>query len=196
MRNAMIWLMMLFTLATCAATAQEKEAPKSPQNEAARHLDERNFYRLDFTIREIQDKKTIATRSYSMLLADDGAPARLKAGARLPVATGSFSTTNATLVNTQFQYLDVGVNLQCRIRDAQPYPLLSTTIDFSGPALPEQQAETPGGASLAKGQPVIRQAVSDVTVPLQVGKAMLISSMDDPSMPRRFEIEVTPTKLK
>ena len=48
----------------------------------------------------------------------DGQPAKLKIGDRVPVATGSFSSgsTAATsavspLVNTQFQYIDVGVNV-------------------------------------------------------------------------------------
>jgi len=47
----------------------------------------------------------------------DGQKATLKIGQRIPVATGSFGAgvggigiTN-TLVNTQFQYLDVGVNI-------------------------------------------------------------------------------------
>jgi general secretion pathway protein D len=48
----------------------------------------------------------------------DGQPAKLKIGDRVPVATGSFSTgTTAAssavnaLVNTQYQYIDVGVNV-------------------------------------------------------------------------------------
>ena len=48
----------------------------------------------------------------------DGQPARLRIGSRVPIATGSFQAgvgvgTNAVnpLVNTQFTYLDVGVNV-------------------------------------------------------------------------------------
>jgi general secretion pathway protein D len=48
----------------------------------------------------------------------DGQPAKLKIGDRVPVATGSFSSGSAAassavspLVNTQFQYIDVGVNV-------------------------------------------------------------------------------------
>jgi len=48
----------------------------------------------------------------------DGQQARLRIGSRVPIATGSFQAgvgvgTNAVnpLVNTQFTYLDVGVNV-------------------------------------------------------------------------------------
>jgi general secretion pathway protein D len=48
--------------------------------------------------------------------ATDGQRAQLKIGQRIPVATGSYSSGASTsvvssLVNTQFQYLDVGVNI-------------------------------------------------------------------------------------
>lgn len=48
----------------------------------------------------------------------DGQPAKLRVGSRVPIATGSFqagvgvgTTAVNPLVNTQFQYLDVGVNV-------------------------------------------------------------------------------------
>src|SRR5438445_5994970 len=44
----------------------------------------------------------------------DGQPAKLRVGDRVPVATGSLSSTSASvnpLVNTQFTYIDVGVNI-------------------------------------------------------------------------------------
>lgn len=49
--------------------------------------------------------------------ASDGQKATLKIGSRIPVATGSYSTGAATttvsaLVNTQFQYLDIGTNVE------------------------------------------------------------------------------------
>ena len=48
----------------------------------------------------------------------DGQPAKLRVGSRVPIATGSFqagvgvgTTSVNPLVNTQFTYLDVGVNV-------------------------------------------------------------------------------------
>jgi general secretion pathway protein D len=47
------------------------------------------------------------------LRATDGQKAILKIGERIPIATGSFtSTTTSSGVETQFQYIDVGVNVE------------------------------------------------------------------------------------
>ena len=163
------------------ARAQEKEEAKKPAVEQkALH-----FYRLDFTFRELQDKKIVNTRNYTMVLADNGVMSILKSGARIPASTGPTG---------MFQYIDVGVNLKCRVRGENEPPMLVATIDFTSPVVPEQ-----GGAaatSMAKEQPVLRQANVDVYAPIVVGKPLVIATMDDPSLPRRFEIEVTPTRLK
>ncbi len=49
--------------------------------------------------------------------ATDAQKATMKIGQRIPIATGSYQTGAATalvssLVNTQFQYIDVGVNIE------------------------------------------------------------------------------------
>jgi len=46
----------------------------------------------------------------------DSEKASLKIGNRVPIATGSFQSGLGGSVNTQFQYLDVGVNI-----DITPY---------------------------------------------------------------------------
>jgi general secretion pathway protein D len=46
----------------------------------------------------------------------DSEKGSLKIGDRIPIATGSFQTGISPLVNTQFQYIDVGVNV-----DITPY---------------------------------------------------------------------------
>jgi general secretion pathway protein D len=50
------------------------------------------------------------------LRATDGQKANLKIGERIPIATGSFASTATSaaspLVNTQFQYIDVGVQME------------------------------------------------------------------------------------
>jgi hypothetical protein len=85
------------------------------------------------------------------------------------------------------------VQLRIRIRLEGDHPALASTIEFSSPALPEQSVTS---ATLAKEQPVLRSTNVDTYVPIVVGKPLVIATMDDPSLPRRFEIEVTPTQLK
>jgi general secretion pathway protein D len=68
-----------------------------------------NFILTDTTTKIIQNPEIRST---------DGQPAKLRVGSRVPIATGSFqagvgvgTTSVNPLVNTQFQYLDVGVNV-------------------------------------------------------------------------------------
>lgn len=185
MRKMMAWVAVAVVAlgilpARAQDKAQQKEDAKKPATEEFKPL---HFYRLDFTFRELQDKKTVNTRAYTMLLADNGVLSILKSGARLPVLTGN-----------SWQYVDVGVNLKCRVRGETEVPLLVATVEFTSPALPEQGAAT--AAPLAKEIPVLRQANADVYAPIVLGKPLIIASMDDPTLPRRFEIEVTPTRLK
>ncbi|HET7183051.1 MAG TPA: hypothetical protein VFI82_00090 [Terriglobales bacterium] len=175
-------VMAVVMLGVAAARAQEKEDAKKPAATESKPL---HFYRLDFTFRELQDKKTVNARNYTMLLADNGVMSILKSGARIPVPSGN--------IPGPFQYIDVGVNLRCRVRNEEPTPLLVATIEFSSPALPEQGSTA---TQMAREQPVLRQANADVYAPIVSGKGLVIATMDDPSLPRRFEIEVTPTQLK
>jgi hypothetical protein len=188
MRQMMVWAVVaVVALGILQGHAQEKEKEdaKSAPAASAQSRQPLHFYRLDFTFRELQDKKTVNSRSYTMLLADNGVMSILKSGARIPVPTGNTG---------QYQYIDVGVNLKCRVRGENEPPLLVATIDFTSPVVPEQ-----GGAAatgMVKEQPVLRQANADVYAPIVTGKPLVIATMDDPSLPRRFEIEVTPTRLK
>ncbi len=68
-----------------------------------------NFILTDTTTKIIQNPEIRSV---------DGQPAKLRVGSRVPIATGSFqagvgvgTTAVNPLVNTQFQYLDVGVNV-------------------------------------------------------------------------------------
>lgn len=185
MRKMMVCAVALVVaLAMLPAGAQEKDEAKTAPSASAQPKQPLHFYRLDFTFRELQDKKTVNSRNFSMVLADNGVMSALKSGARIPIPTG----------RGDFQYLDVGVNLKCRVRGETEVPLLVAAIEFSSPALPEQGATT--ATPMAKEQPVLRQANADVYAPIVAGKPLVIAVMDDPSLPRRFEIEVTPTRLK
>ena len=107
--------------------------------------------------------------------ATSGQDAQLKIGERVPVATGSYQTGAATaivssLVNTQFQYYDVGVNL-----DITPTVLynrnvsMKVKIDVSA----TNGTENLGGVS----EPIFTQRVADETVRLKNGEANLIGGI-------------------
>ena len=105
----------------------------------------------------------------------DGQKASLKIGQRVPVATGSFQPGIGgvginPLVNTQFQYLDVGVNI-----DITPKVHLDgeVTLKISMDVSAVDSFQNIGGIS----QPVIGQRKIEQEVRLREGEANLLGGM-------------------
>src|ERR1700723_1694151 len=105
----------------------------------------------------------------------DGQKASLKIGERVPVATGSFQPGIGgvginPLVNTQFQYLDVGVNIEITPRvHGNGEVTLKISMDVS--AVTGQQ--NIGGIS----QPIIGQRKIEQEIRLKDGEANILGGM-------------------
>ena len=105
----------------------------------------------------------------------DGQKASLKIGNRIPVATGSFQPGIGgvginPLVNTQFQYLDVGVNIDVTPRiHSNGDVTLKIAMDISS----ETNTVNIGGID----QPVIGQRKIEHEVRLREGEANLMGGM-------------------
>jgi hypothetical protein len=134
-------------------------------------------YRLEFALTEVEDGKKIKGRNYSMLVQEGEKtfPNKLRIGARVPVTTGP---------GEQFQYMDVGMNIDCWIEERDNQLGLYTVIDASSIVLPEEQKAQP-----VARQPVLHSMRSEIHSVVSSGKPTLISSMDDPSSTRRFQLE-------
>jgi general secretion pathway protein D len=127
-----------------------------------------NAVLTDSTTRIIQDPEVRVT---------DGEKATLKIGDRVPVATGSFqagtgagSTGVSPLVNTQFQYIDVGVNLDVTPR-VHPNDEISLKIKVEVSSV--TGTETIGGIS----QPIISQRTVDHDIRLKDGEVSVLGGL-------------------
>ena len=140
-------------------------------------------YRLDFTISELEDGKKINSRQYSINLSS-GEANEIKIGTRVPVEAKQ----------GEFQYLDVGTSIWCRLRDRADIAWLSNDVmlqvrsDLSNFAIPDQQAQSM--------RPIIRQVKIDSSAIATVGKQMVVGSAEDPNSKRQFQVEVMVTRLK
>ncbi len=116
--------------------------------------------------------------------ASDGQKASLKIGSRIPVATGSFQPGIGgvginPLVNTQFQYLDVGVNI-----DIQPTVhlngdvTLKVTMDISS----ETTTVNIGGIQ----QPVISQRKVEHQIRLKEGEVNMLGGILEDNDQRNY----------
>ena len=175
--SVLIAVLMLAPALICA-TAQDSAAPKKSDSPEPGHS-----YRLDFTISELEDGKKINSRQYSINL-NSGDQNEIKIGTRVPVDTKQ----------GEFQYLDVGTSIWCRLRDRADIAWLSNDVmlqvrsDLSNFAIPEQQAQSM--------RPIIRQVKIDSSAIATVGKQVVVGSADDPNSKRQFQLEVMVTRLK
>jgi|HubBroStandDraft_4_1064222.scaffolds.fasta_scaffold01965_3 general secretion pathway protein D len=107
--------------------------------------------------------------------ASDGQEADLKIGERIPIATGSYQTGAATaivssLVNTQFQYIDVGVEVKVK-----------PTIHFDNDVTLKSNivvSATNGNSNIGGiTEPIITQRTADQTIRVKDGEANLLGGI-------------------
>ena len=157
------------------ATAQDKPAEKPREERPV------SFYKVEYVLRELQDGKVINTRNY-MMTVENGDRGSTKTGARVPVTQGQ--------ADKGFMYIDIGVNIDCRVVGRDDFASVNTTIEVSSFALPEQSSNTSGLP------PVLRQARAQMAAVVPVNKQTVIGSIDDANSTKRYEIALTATKIK
>jgi general secretion pathway protein D len=109
--------------------------------------------------------------------AADQQKASLKIGSRIPIATGSYQTGAATalvssLVNTQFQYQDVGVNIE-----------ITPTVHFDRDVTLKVKIEVTAqsGSVTISGvtEPILSQRVAEQTIRLREGEANILGGIQE-----------------
>ena len=107
--------------------------------------------------------------------ATDGQRAQVKIGQRIPIATGSYSSGASTaivssLVNTQFTYLDIGVNIDITPTvHADREITLKTVIDISNQA---------GTVSISGvNEPIIGQRKIEQVIQLKEGEPSILAGL-------------------
>jgi hypothetical protein len=187
MRKALtVWTIAILTLTMVFGTAGRAQdtAPAKPDTEAkaaSRAETEGkpvHAYRLDFSVNELEDGKKINTRQYSLNLNADDAN-EIKIGTRVPVEAG----------HEQFQYMDVGTSIWCRIGERPDGVALAVHADISNFAIPDQ-------GTGHESRPVVRQFKINASTLAVPGKPMVVGSVDDPNSKRQFQLEVMVTRLR
>jgi len=151
-------------------------------------------YHLDFVIKEMEGGKKINSRHYSTNL-NAGEADKIKIGTRVPLVTSKEASPE------QFQYMDVGTTIMCRLSERGDDVVMDVHAEVSDFALPAQAGNptvgTNGSPSMAgTTHPLVRQMQLDGVTLLTTDKPMVIASVDDPNSNREFQLEVTAIKLK
>lgn len=147
----------------------------------------RKTYRLTYTITEVDDGKRAGTQHYSMVLVS-GQRTAMKQGSKIPVATGTVSENGSIATQTQFTYLDIGLNFDATLDES-----------VNGVRLRSKAEQSSLGADKTIAgvtEPVVRQTVLEGTSILTPGKPLILGTLDIPDSTRRLDIEVVMDVVK
>jgi hypothetical protein len=148
-----------------------------------------SLYKVDFALHEGEDGKRLNTRNY-MLLIEHGRGnldrpvgfshsgfGRIRANTKVPISPEE----------NKVMYMDVGLKIDCDLRPAPEGVLLQVGLEISNFADPQQ---------MSSRQPLIREFRSEVSTAVEPSKPTVIAVVDDAATRRRYELEVTVTKVK
>jgi hypothetical protein len=154
--------------------------------EAPKHV--QKIYKVVFLLYEVEDGKKINERTYTVPVTSvDGSPrdSSITVGTRVPVATAT-TTDN----NTVFQYLDVGLKIDCNLTEQDNKFIVHGDVELSSLVLPDHGT---GPLSL---QPVIRRIRQTFTTLVPPGKPTLVTTADDINSKKSMQMEVTATRME
>jgi type II secretory pathway component GspD/PulD (secretin) len=152
----------------------------------------RKTYRVTYTLTELEAGKTVSTQHFSMLLGD-GDYTSMKEGNKIPIATGTYAngvaaTSPSSEIQTQFTYLDVGMNFNTSITVTGNTVVLKSKVEDSS----LDQPVTIAGVT----EPVVRQSVLDGTSVLTLDKPFMLGTIDIPNTARHMDIAVLIEQIK
>ena len=147
-----------------------------------------NFFKLAFVMYELDDGKRTNQRDYMMIGRTDNQPSSIRVSTKVPI------TTTETKGDKQYTYIDVGLKINCSMKEQVDRRLqLHCDIEISSFIPREQIANATGTAS--PEAPFLRSTRADSWALLTMGKPAILNTVDDINSTKRMQIEVTATKV-
>lgn len=157
--------------------------------------------RVQVVLAEYEGEKKISSLPYTLLVNAEagsrGQVARLRMGLRVPIASGSAPGPGGTPINTQFQYQDVGTNLDCWASKEQDGRFnLHLSVERSSVYSPSTGRLSIGGNEVSGGHPVIQTFRSEHDLLIHDGQTMQSTAATDPVSGRVTKADVTVNVIK
>lgn len=157
---------------TSGGSPQKPSAAPQAADSAAR-----KFYQLNFVVQEIENERVINSRSYSIIMRDSERGS-IRAGEKVPFTSGTATTT-------QWQQINVGVDIDCRsLEDLGTGVSLYIKADIS--SVMDSHPENSVAATL----PIIRNNQWESTVVLPLKQPTVLFSSDDPASKRKMQLQL------
>ena len=186
----------LFILAAASPRAMlAQDTSKTPEPPKASEPAIR-YYHLEFLLQEVgNDGKPVNSRAYSTTVCTDhnqqfGA---IRTGSRVPIVTGGrFASQGDSKMDYQYQYVDVGVNIDTReVREVGHQLGMLLKAEVSSLA----ESSTPSSSALTS-DPVIRQNSWQAPVLIPIGKPTVVFKSDSLDSKGSLQVTVTATALE
>jgi hypothetical protein len=133
---------------------------------------------------------------------DNRRPTSIRFGLRVPVATGSSSSGNSQAAShlvTQFQYMDVGTNIDCSATTTADNRFkLEISIDRSSlySSAGDKHEEAGSGVGISSGNPITQHFNSAYHLIVRDGQAVEATTTTNPISGRLLVVSVTATVVK
>lgn len=188
MRRWMAFCLMVMGTIGLARVAMAQDAAKPA--EGAQASPAAHYYQLRFVVEEVnQAGKATNSRSYTTTVnTDKSQSASIRTGSRIPIATGSYSSAGNESPNTQFQYIDTGVNIDVhQVHEAEQKLSLVIKAEITSVGTPVEIAHVQ--------EPVFRQNTWQSAVLIPVGKPTTIFSSDSVDNTGSMRVVLTATPV-
>lgn len=160
--------------------------------------------KIQVVLNEFDGTKKISTLPYVFYSNADEPretrrPTSIRFGLRVPVATGPMSSSSGTPVATQFQYMDVGTNIDCTAYSTSDGRFrLELSIDRSSLYSPaaDKRPEAGWGVGITGTNPIMQHFNSSYHVIVRDGQPVEATTTTDPVSGHVLVVQVTATVMK
>ncbi len=182
----------LFLIALALPHASRAQDESKPATTPRAQPAPPNFYHLVFVVEELgTDNKVVNSRTYTTTVDTDSRNPNvsIRTGSKVPVATGIYSTGDSKAsINTQYQYVDVGVDFDIRnVAEVRDQLSLQLTASISSMAATAEQT---------LHEPVIRQNKWEAPVLIPIGKPTVVFTSDSLDSKGSMHVTVTATPIQ
>jgi hypothetical protein len=158
-----------------------EQAPKKDSVEAEPATE--NFYKLAFSVYELEDGKRTNQRNYMLMGKPNWHPSTLRIGTRVPVFTE----------DKKMQYVDAGLDIRCDLKEQKGAKLQADCDIGIGSFIASDQVSNSGNSG--PSAPVMRNTRTSSSSLLTLGKSAVIAIVDDVNSTKRMQVELTATKV-
>ena len=195
-KAALAMLLAVLAIAAPSLRSQDKTKSSDGAKSSESSTPQITPLRVQVVFIEYEGEKKVSSLPYTLLVnADDKGPqAAVRMGLRVPIETSSSGGANK-----QFQYMDVGTNLDGRADKVEDGRFnLRLNVEKSSlytPGTAERPA-TVGGNEILAGQPIVQSFRSQVNLLVRDGQTIQSTVASDPITGHVLKVEVTLNVMK